>query len=82
MKRARPVKEVGDLTAAHLGRRIRIPGLIVPGQDWGAPRVDLLGVLQELREATPGHTVRVIVRSSIGTYFDLMPLTHPCEVIP
>ena len=41
---------VGDLTARHLGRRIRLDGLHQPGLDWDAPRVSvearLVGISQ------------------------------------
>lgn len=73
---------IGDLTARHLGQRIRIPGLHDPRSDWDAPEITVEGVLTWMGEAGLGRgTVLIRLRKATGAFHEVLTLDHPCEVI-
>ena len=63
---------VGDLTARHLGRRIRLDGLHQPGTDWDAPRVSVEARLVGMhRSPWEGIELRLVPAQSAWPYFAL-----------
>lgn len=76
------VRTVGDLTARHLGKRIRIPGLHQPGADWDAPHVTVEGRLNGMRAVGDFINSRAVrLELSGASMHDIITLSHPCEVL-
>ena len=71
---------VGQLTAAHLGRHVRIPDLIQPGHDYSEPRAETTGRLTGLR-LSPGRGLVIIDLAGAHPYHPVFPLDHPVEVV-
>ena len=78
-----PVRMVGDLTARHIGKRIRIPGLHQPGADWDAPKVAVEGKLDKLVSVTFGRGEVWVALTPKAVALDRpLPLDWACEVLP
>lgn len=77
------VRTVGDLTARHLGRTIRVDNLLAPGNDWDAARVSATGKLVSMRMPGISHRVPVAIIELSGNarFHDRLTLDNPCEVI-
>ncbi len=75
------VRMVGDLSARHLGRKISIPNLHQPADDFDAPTVTVTGKLIGLTLPGMGWGQVWVNLSPKGVSLDrVLPLTWPCEV--
>ena len=76
------VRRIGDLTARHFGRTIRIPDLHQPGEDWDGPKVVVTGKLDGLASVPYGRgEVWVRLAPKTASLDRPLPLTWPCELV-